>query len=72
MWPLVIMPTPTECVCCKEISATFEKTGTSESSTVNCITEREGFDTMCLNVWVLQASLLPTVTNMGHICMISM
>ena len=49
------MPTPTECVCCQEITATADKTGTSELSTIRCITEHEGFDAVCLNVWVLQA-----------------
>ena len=38
------MPTPTECVCCQEITATADKTGTSELSTIRCITEHEGFD----------------------------
>ena len=51
-----VMPTATECVCCQEISATADKIGTSESSAIQCITDHEGFDAVCLNVWVLQTS----------------
>ena len=50
------MPTPDECVCCKEIPATANKcetAGSDEQKT--CITEHEGFEAVCLNVWVLQA-----------------
>ena len=49
------MPTATECVCCHETKATADKTGTSESGSIQCITKHEGFDAVCLNVWVLQA-----------------
>ena len=50
------MPTQTECVRCQEITATANNTITSESSTIQCITDHEGFDAVCLNVWVLQTS----------------
>ena len=43
-------------VCCKEIPATANKcetAGSDEQKT--CITEHEGFEAVCLNVWVLQA-----------------
>ena len=52
----MLMPTPTECVCCQEITAIADKSETSESGTIQCITDHEGFDVVCLNVWVLQAS----------------
>ena len=51
-----VMPTPTERVCCREISATADKIGTSESSAIQCITNHEGFDAVCHKVWVLQTS----------------
>ena len=51
------MPTSVECVCCKEITATANKCEVSGSDVrVTCITEHEGFDAVCLNVWVLQTS----------------
>ena len=51
------MPSLIESVCCKEIEATANKSDTSGSDGERaCITEQEGFDTVCLNVWVLQAN----------------
>ena len=49
------MSTPIECVCCKEVTATAAKCEACGSDEVKCITEHEGFDAVCLNVWVLQA-----------------
>ena len=49
------MPTSRECVCCCEIDQVMLKK--EESANWNtCITEHEGFDSVCLNVWVLQAA----------------
>ena len=64
----VVMPTPFECICCHEIRTIADKTGTSESSSIQCITEHEGFEVVCLNVWVLQTSYftLTTLWNMGY------
>ena len=53
-----MMPTPTY----QEIAATADKIGTSESSAIHCITDHEGFDAVCLNVWVL-----PTDNTMVHV-----
>ena len=54
----MLMPTPVECVCCKEITATANKCEKASSEEpVTCITEHEGFDAVCLNVWVLQAGI---------------
>ena len=51
------MPTPVECVCCKEIDATANKSeGSVSGEAVECIADHEGFSAVCLNVWVLQAS----------------
>lgn len=54
------MPTPEECVCCQEIEAVSNKIDSfasetdSDSVSIQCITEHEGFDAVCLNPWVLQ------------------
>ena len=53
------MPTPMECVCCKEITAVVNKCehmDLSEPSAVGCIINHDGFDPVCLNVWVLQTA----------------
>ena len=53
------MPTPTECVCCKEITAVVNKCesmDSSEPSTTQCIINHDGFDPVCLNIWVLQTA----------------
>ena len=50
-----IMPTVVECRCCceiDEITNKFQECG----STVHCITEHDGFEAVCLNLWVLQAA----------------
>ena len=48
-----IMASATECICCREIDEIVAKIGVSESE-IQCITEHEGFEAVCLNVWVLQ------------------
>ena len=48
------MPTAAESVCCREIEATDQKINEIEAK-INCITEHEGFEPVCLNIWVLQA-----------------
>lgn len=54
-----MMVTPEESVCCSEIAEVYHKrasfTAESESAPIHCITEHEGFDSVCLNPWVLQA-----------------
>ena len=50
-----IMPSNAECLCCREIDKVVNKLEESEG-TVSCITEHEGFEPVCLNVWVLQAA----------------
>ena len=55
------MPTAKECVCCCEIDQVNEKKQESlSSSEVMCIIDHEGFDSVCLNVWVLQAAYFAT------------
>ena len=41
------------CICCSEIDVTAQKLDESEAH-VNCITVLEGFEPVCLNVWVMQ------------------
>ena len=45
------MPTAAECVCCCKVYQTADKI--TETGDL-CITEHEGFGTVCLNVWVQQ------------------
>ena len=47
------MSTETECVCCSEISQVVEK---KSSEGVECITQHPGFQSVCLNPWVLQTA----------------
>ena len=48
------MPTVEECVCCCEIDRVVQKKQESDTQ-VACIMEHQGFEPVCLNVWVLQA-----------------
>ena len=51
------MPTARECVCCCEIDQICEKKQESWSgSEMTCIINHEGFESVRLNVWVLQAA----------------
>ena len=47
----IIMPSGEECVCCEEIDEVANKTS---SVGVDCIILHAGFETVCLDVWVLQ------------------
>ena len=49
----VAMPTGLECVCCCEISQVQAK---KELENVQCITLHPGFQSVCLDVWVLQTA----------------
>ena len=44
-----------ECVCCLEIDMVINTLHESEQEHT-CITQLEGFQPVCLNVWVLQAA----------------
>ena len=48
------MPTVAECIWCCEIDITIQKMGQIQAQ-ISSITEHEGFEPVCLNVWVLQA-----------------
>lgn len=49
------MPTAVECVCCNEIQQMTDMLQDIDSD-ISCITQHEGFEAVCLNVWVLQAA----------------
>ena len=49
------MSTAVECVCCSEIDQMTDILQ-EFGSTVHCITEHDGFEAVCLNVWALQAA----------------
>ena len=50
------MPSSAECVCCKEIDRVVAKIGEATDNSITCITGHPGFESVCLNVWVLQAA----------------
>ena len=47
-----VMPTARESICCREISAIDNKLQESSGGNPCCITEHEGFQPVCLDVWV--------------------
>ena len=49
------MTTSHENFCCSEVDRVVEKKEEG-SSAVSCIIDHEGFHSMCLDVWVLQAT----------------
>ena len=51
----MIMPSCRECICCCEIDRMVMKKE-EDASEISCITDHEGFESVCLNVWVLQAA----------------
>ena len=50
-----MMPSAQECICCCELNEVVQKLQENEDE-VKCITEHEGFEPVCLNLWVLQAA----------------
>ena len=51
----VAMDTNRESLCCCEIDRVVQKKEENESE-VACIVNHDGFDPVCLNLWVLQAA----------------
>ena len=49
----IVMPSAQECVCCREVYEVVSKTS---SAGVDCIILHPGFETVCLDVWVLQTA----------------
>ena len=50
-----MMPTVVECLCCTEIEQMIDMLQQFDPD-LTCITGHEGFEAVCLNVWVLQAA----------------
>ena len=50
----IVMPTVAECIRCCEIDITIQKMVQIQAQ-ISCIIEHEGFEPVCLNVWILQA-----------------
>ena len=49
------MPSNRECICCTELPPIISKFEESENE-IGCITDHEGFNSVCLDVWVLQTA----------------
>lgn len=49
------MPTSIECTCCREIDA-IESKMLENPTDIQCIIDHEGFQSVCLDVWVLQTA----------------
>ena len=50
------MPTARESVCCQEIPEVEEKLRELDVQNTDCITDHEGFGSVCLDRWVLQTA----------------
>ena len=51
------MPSVAECICCKEIDEVWLKVESQmPENSFNCITEHPGFQSTCLDVWVLETA----------------
>lgn len=60
------MPTIQESICCKSIEGVDRKrTGVDEESQLSCITEHEGFKSVCLDRWVLEAAGYQVIQEHG-------
>ena len=60
------MPTERESVCCREIHQVENKLMDWDGSSIDCITEHGGFQSVCLDVWVLQTALYQTGQEPGR------
>ena len=58
----MIMPTSRECICCCEVGKVVMKKEESASE-ISCITDREGFQSVCFNVWGTHTISTLTVTQ---------
>ena len=50
-----VMPSAHECGCCCDLDCVTEKKDESSTS-IDCFTDYEGFQPICLDVWVLQTA----------------
>ena len=61
-----MMPTAKESICCREMTQIENKLQESDVSNVSCITEHEGFQSVCLDQWVLQTAASQTRQEHGR------
>ena len=47
------MPTSVECICCHELPQVHDLI---DDASAVCITQHPGFNSVCLNIWVLQSA----------------
>ena len=59
----VAMPTAAESICCAELKKIQEK---KEAEEVHCITIHPGFQSVCLDVWVLQTAYFSLRQHYGN------
>ena len=57
--------TSIECICCHEVDSIIKKMYMYESE-LSCITEHEGFEAVCLNLWVIQAAYFNYQQHYGN------
>ncbi|XP_068695981.1 uncharacterized protein [Montipora foliosa] len=50
------MPTTDESVCCTEIKQVWQKVEDQPETEMKCITEHPGFQSTCLDVWLLDTA----------------
>ena len=59
------MPTSRESIRCCEIENIILKKKQENSSEISCIINHDGFESVCLNVWVLQTAYFTYGQNYG-------
>ena len=59
------MPTVRESVCCKEITQLVQKTDDFEGE-IDCVTDHTGFNSICLERWVLETNYMQYCQHYGH------
>ena len=59
------MLTVEESVCCKELERVQQKM--EEANLIGCITDHPGFQSVCLDVWVLQTAYFAYRQGNGHL-----
>ena len=50
------IPTTDESVCCTEINQVWQKVEDQPETEMKCITEHPGFQSTCLDIWVLDTA----------------
>ena len=57
------MPSVPESVCCHEIGQIWQKIEEQTEVQMSCITEHPGFQSTCLDVWVLETAYFAYIGN---------